>query len=84
MYSLEFSEKAADFIRKLDKSIQKRITKKIEELKENPYLGEALVGNLAGLWKLRIGDYRITYKVERERLLIFIIKAGHRKNIYER
>ena len=84
MYSVEFSEKAADFIRKLDKSIQKRITKKIEELKESPYLGEALVGNLAGLWKLRIGDYRITYKVERERLIIFIIKAGNRKNIYER
>ena len=84
MYSVEFSENAADFIRKLDKNTQKRITKKIEELKENPYLGKSLVGNLAGLWKLRIGDYRVTYKLEREKLIIFIIKVGHRKNIYDK
>jgi mRNA interferase RelE/StbE len=83
MYNIEFDKRAADFFKKLDKSLQERIGKKIELLKDNPHLGAPLVGNFSGLWKLRIGDYRIIYKIKNEQLIILIFDIGHRKNIYD-
>lgn len=82
MYEILIKESAKRFLKKLDKKNRKRILDKIEELKDNPKKGIPLVGNLAGLWKLRIGDYRATYRVFHEKLIISVIKIGHRKNIY--
>lgn len=83
MYKILFSKQSLNFFRKLDKSTQERISKKINELKQNPKLGIPLVANLAGLWKLRIGDYRIIYQIKNEELIIFVLKMGHRRNVYE-
>ena len=83
MYKIIFDGKALDFFKKLDKPGCERIGKKIEALKENPELGVPLLGNLSGLWKLRIGDYRIIYKIFNNDLVILIIKIGHRKNVYD-
>ena len=83
MYNIEFDKKAANFFKKLDKNLQERIGKKINELENNPYLGEQLIGNLSGLRRLRIGDYRVIYKVKNEQLIILILDVGHRKNIYK-
>ena len=82
MYNIEFDKKAVDFFKKLDKSLQNRIGKKIELLKNNPLLGIPLVGNLSGFYKLRVGDYRVIYKIKNEQLIILILDVGHRKNIY--
>jgi mRNA interferase RelE/StbE len=82
MYNIEFDKKAADLFRKLDKPLQERIGKKIELLKNNPHLGIPLVGNFSGMWKLRIGDYRIIYQIKNEQLILLILDIGHRKNIY--
>ena len=83
MYNIEFDKRAADLFRKLDKSLQERIGKKIELLKENPHLGIPLVGNFTGFYKLRIGDYRVIYKIKNEQLIVLILNVGHRKNIYD-
>ena len=83
MYNIEFDKKVADLFRKLDKSLQERIGKKIELLKNNPHLGIPLVGNFSGLWKLRIGEYMAVYQIKNEQLIILILKIGHRKNIYD-
>jgi len=83
MYNILFDKKALDFFKKLDKSIQERIGKKIQELAGNPRLGVPLIGNLAGLWKLRIGDYRVIYKIIEGNLVILVLKIGHRKNVYD-
>ena len=83
MYSIKFDKKAADFVRKLDNQLQKRLVKKIDELSENPFLGKPLSGNLSGLWRLRCDKYRIIYQVKHQELLIFVLNIGHRKNIYE-
>jgi len=83
MYKIIFDRKALDFFKKLYKPVCERIGKKIEALKENPELGVPLLGNLSGLWKLRIGDYRIIYKIFNNDLVILIIKIGHRKNVYD-
>lgn len=82
MYNLFLSKEAEDFLKKLDKDIQKRIVNKIDSLKKNPELGKPLTANLAGLWSLRIGDYRALYEIKNNELLILVLKIGHRKNIY--
>ena len=84
MYIIEFDEKAAEFLRKLDKESQQRIGKKIELLKENPELGKPLTANLSGLRSLRIWDYRAVYQIKNNELLIFVLRLGHRKNIYDK
>ena len=83
MYKIVFAKKAADFLRKLDKIDLERVSKRINELQISPELGVTLTGNLTGLWKLRIGDYRVIYQIKNEELIILILKIGHRKNIYD-
>jgi mRNA interferase RelE/StbE len=83
MYKILFSKEAEDFLRKSDKNLAERITKKIISLSENPRAGLPLTANLAGLWKLRVGDYRVVYRIKDQELLILIIRIGHRKNVYD-
>ena len=77
------SPKANDFLKKLENPIEKRIKEKLKELSNNPELGKPLVGKLAGLWSLRVGDYRAIYQIRKSELLVLVLKVGHRKNIYE-
>ncbi|WP_199349151.1 type II toxin-antitoxin system RelE/ParE family toxin [Microcoleus sp. FACHB-SPT15] len=54
------------------------------ELKTNSYPpGVKALKNSEGRLRLRVGDYRVIYRVEADQLIIVIIKAGHRKNIYK-
>jgi mRNA interferase RelE/StbE len=69
-------------LRKLDKNNTIRILKKMEELKENPKIGIPLVGNLAGLWKLRTKDFRVIYQLRNEELVVIVVNVGNQKNIY--
>ena len=83
MYQIIIEKPAEKFLKKLDKSVQKRIIGRIKELQLNPRTGLPLIGNLSGLWKLRIGDYRVIYQIKNEELVILVLKIGHRKNIYD-
>lgn len=63
--------------------LQERIAKKLEALKIDPYpSGVKALKNGQGRLRLRVGDYRVIYRVENEVLVILIITVGHRKNIY--
>ena len=83
MFEIVLFPKAAKFYNKLDDKTAKRIDKGIEELKSNPLSGnniKKLSGNLAGKYRLRIGDIRIVYFVEGQTVVIEAI--GYRGNIY--
>lgn len=82
-YQVRVLGPAEKFLAKLDKNIKGRIMNKFRELENNPKLGISLTANLAGLWKLRIGDYRAIYQIKNEELIILVLKIGHRKNIYD-
>lgn len=73
--------------KKLDKATQKLIlTYILDNLEgtDNPYLkGKALVGNLKGLWRYRIADYRLMVEVRDSELIIFTVDIGHRRDIYK-
>ncbi|OQX80905.1 MAG: addiction module antitoxin RelB [Candidatus Omnitrophica bacterium 4484_70.1] len=66
----------------IPRNVQDRIRKAIEErlLTDPDKYGEPLKRGLYGYRKLRVGDYRIIYKVEKKNILIF--KIGHRKEVY--
>ena len=71
-------------IPQLNETLKKRIKKAIEErLSISPHqYGEPLRKTLKGYWKLRVGDYRVVYKVERNEVWIFTIV--NRKNVYKK
>ncbi|MBU4445627.1 type II toxin-antitoxin system RelE/ParE family toxin [bacterium] len=83
-YTVELRKKALEDINSLDAAIVHRILKKLNWLKENfeMIIPEPLKGELKGLFKLRIGDYRILYTCDYDEKLISVHLIGHRKNIY--
>ncbi|MCK5560121.1 MAG: type II toxin-antitoxin system RelE/ParE family toxin [Thermoplasmata archaeon] len=81
-YEIKFSDKAFKQLKKLERKIQERIITILERIRIRP---EAYVTKLVGDpgYKLRIGDYRVILDIEREQLLILVIKIGHRKKTYK-
>ena len=74
-------------LRKMDKQAARRIRGELEEIAklEDPRSrGKALVGNLAGLWRYRVGDYRIVCDIENNRLVILVVDVAHRREVYKR
>lgn len=86
-WELVFSEDGLRSIKKLDKAIQKRIISSFEDkfLKsDNPKIyAKPLTENLAGLWRFRVGDYRIICSINDERLVIIALYAAHRSKVYD-
>ena len=86
MYRIEFSHLAAKELEKvynIDRKLYSRFIVVIETLKINPHQGKRLKGKLSGDYSLRLGNYRIIYTVEKDRLIIYIIDLGHRSEIYK-
>lgn len=86
-WKVEFDAKAQSELLSLDKQIQKRVVAFLERvlLRENPKsLGEPLKGGLSGLWRYRVGDYRLICKIEEKILTIITLSVGHRKEVYKR
>ncbi len=82
-YEVVWSEASIKQLKKLDKVIIDRITRKVEAAAKNPFL---FVQKLQGLdlYRLRIGDYRVIMSIENYRLVIFIVEVGHRSVVYRR
>lgn len=85
-WAVELLKSAAEDLHKLDPAIQERIRKflyqRLSRLDNPQQIGKALRGNHAGLWRYRVGDYRLICQIEDTKLTILVIKIGHRKNIY--
>ncbi|MDI6803686.1 MAG: type II toxin-antitoxin system RelE/ParE family toxin [Bacteroidota bacterium] len=83
-YTVEFLDDAIEDLRHIDKTITHRKMVRIKSLAENFDLIKpiSLKGKLAGLLKLRVGDYRVIYQIIRKEKVIMIHAVGHRKDIY--
>ena len=84
-WKIEISEQARKQAKKLGKADAERVTRSLQEiaLLEDPrQRGHGLVGDYAGYWRYRVGDYRIIAKIEDARLVIVVIAIGHRREIY--
>ena len=82
MYEVVFSEKAKKQFLKLEKNIQKKIISSLDRIKLRP---DAYVTKLVGdtAYRLRVGDYRVIMDIDKGKLIILIIKVGHRNDIYK-
>jgi mRNA interferase RelE/StbE len=69
----------------ITKSMRERILKAVgEKLSSNPLeFGKPLKGDLKNHRRLRIGDYRVIYKVDQDIITVLIIEIDHRKDVYE-
>jgi mRNA interferase RelE/StbE len=85
-YRIRILEAASQDIARLDKAVGHRIVRRINWLAANldAIRLEALTGDLAGLYKLRVGDYRVIYEVLRDEEAIVVHAVGHRREIYRR
>ena len=83
-YKIELRPEAIHDLESLDPSVVDRILKKLNWLKENFEIitPVPLKGELKGLFKLRVGDYRILYTHNRKQKLISVHLIGHRRDIY--
>ena len=83
-YTVEFLPEAIVDLQALTSSIQERILRKIRWLSENfdEVSPQALSADLSGLFKLRVGDYRIIYSFDTEVQCLTIHKVGHRRDVY--
>ena len=85
-YDVEYSKTAVNTIKKMDSSTSNLIRTWIEKNlinTENPRIkGKALTGDLKGLWRYRVEDYRILAEIQDDKIVILILDIGHRSKIY--
>ncbi|NDC31790.1 MAG: type II toxin-antitoxin system RelE/ParE family toxin [Bacteroidetes bacterium] len=87
IWKIEFDSDVEKDLRKLGHTAQKKILTYLKDklmLVSDPRtLGKPLSGELSGLWRYRVGDYRILAQIEDDALIILVIHVGHRKNVYD-
>ena len=84
-YTVEFLPSAARALAALPKDVQKRIARRIDALAENPRPpGVKVLQGGEGFLRLRISDYRVIYRIEESRLVVLVVKIGHRREVYRR
>jgi mRNA interferase RelE/StbE len=84
-YTLTFRPAALRALRKLDRQIAERIKAATEALRDDSRpAGAKMVTGSHGLWRIRIGDYRVVYTVDDQRRVVRVAAAGHRRDVYER
>jgi len=82
-YRIEFAPSAYRAFGKLDPQIRKRLAPHISSLAENPYPPDAARLNSADtLYRIRVGAYRVIYRVEDDVLIVLALKLGHRRDVY--
>ncbi|MBN1900625.1 type II toxin-antitoxin system RelE/ParE family toxin [Candidatus Sumerlaeota bacterium] len=85
MYNINFTPQGFKSLESLDREIAQRILDKLKWFIEHidEIRGMPLSGEFTGLYKLRMGDWRIIYSIDHKERLITIHKTGHRKDIYK-
>lgn len=85
MYRLVPTRRFVKQLKKLDRFTQKQITTYLEtNVVEDPRRhGKALLGNRAGQWRYRIGNYRVIVQIVDDELVVETLEVGHRREIYK-
>jgi len=84
-YRVVIKPSARRQILKLDRAVQKRIVSALEGLAENPYPpGSRKLQGMDDAHRIRVGDYRIVYVVQKKRLVVLVVRVAHRKDVYRK
>jgi mRNA interferase RelE/StbE len=84
-YKIEYLEEVFHQLAKIPKNIRNTITRAIDErLAADPYRFKPLVCNWKGCFRMRVGDYRVIYKVNQSEVTVLIIKIDSRGKVYDK
>lgn len=85
-YDVRFTERADRELRKLDMpqcaQMMAWIKRNLIDCEDPRRTGHALTGDFSGLWRYRVGDYRIVAEIHDNELVILVVEVGHRRNVY--
>ena len=82
-YGLEFTTSASRELRALDPQIQRRIAAKVTELCDDPFPpGIKKLRGQTDHFRIRVGDFRIIYRIDGQRVVVVIVRIGHRREVY--
>ena len=84
-YRVEFTKSSRKEFERLPAKLRLKIAEALRVLSQNPYSELLKIKKLKGadaLYRIRLGDYRVVYNIRDERLVVIVIKIGHRGQVY--
>ena len=85
-WTVSFEPRALGELKKLDRSAQRRVVRFFQERIAGSHdprdFGKALTGDKAGLWRYRIGEYRVVCRIDDEHRAVLVLRVAHRKDVY--
>lgn len=81
-WGIEFTQGAGKAFRKLPKNVQERIRTALRRLADSGQGDLKKMQGSANDWRLRVGDYRVIFRREDDRLVILVLDLGHRREVY--
>ncbi|WP_288311051.1 type II toxin-antitoxin system RelE/ParE family toxin [uncultured Acidaminococcus sp.] len=86
MYQVRFSEHAVKELKKLDKQtarvIKNWVVKNLVDTTDPRQHGKSLTRNLKGVWRYRVGDYRLFAEIQDDVLIVFLFEIAQRREVY--
>ncbi len=86
-WTIEYTKTALQQLRKLDKPVAKRILdymdERIAQAEDPRSFGKALTGPLGAYWRYRIGNYRVVCDIQDQRVVVQVVRIGHRSEVYD-
>ncbi|MGO8887443.1 MAG: type II toxin-antitoxin system RelE family toxin [Streptosporangiaceae bacterium] len=84
-YSIQWRPRARKAFLSLDKPVRRRIGEAVDALAADPRPAAAkMITGAHGVLRIRVGDYRVLYMIDEGHLIVLVLDAGHRSEIYER
>lgn len=87
MWTIEWDSKAIKSLKKFDRQARQQIVDYLESRiateRDPRRFGKALSGDKSGLWRYRVGDYRVICNIEDNALVVLVIAVGHRRDVYQ-
>lgn len=82
-WEIKFEKKARKDLERIPKKFQERILSVLPLIANNPFVGKKLGGDFEGTYSYRVWPYRLLYKIERNILIVIVIRIGHRQEVYK-
>ncbi len=84
MYKVIFKKEAAKSLTKLPHNVAKTIREKLEDIAADPYADHPNAKKLQGRegYRLRVGDWRVIYEIQKDQLVILVLRVASRGDVY--
>ena len=85
MFTVEYSKSSRKILRRLPRNLANRLLNTMDDIARNPYARHNNVTSLQGspYYRLRMGDWRVVYEIQDEKLIILVIKVASRGKVYK-